>query len=110
MFTLNFYDFRPEKFLWVYYVPAALFTITSWSSQLLKDSNPDLTTLKKIMAIVTLFRFSFLLPPDSYPARTALLVTVFLCQERIEMFIILILIRTPIFNLDQIILVVNGYG
>jgi len=45
---------RPEKFLWVYYVPAALFTITSW--------------------------FSFLLPPTAYPARTALLVTVFLCQ------------------------------
>ena len=44
-----------------------------------------------MMAIVTLFRFSFLLPPDSYPARTALLVTVFLCQERIEMFPILML-------------------
>ena len=62
-----------------------------------------------MMAIVTLFRFSFLLPPDSYPARTALLVTVFLCQERIEMFLILDLILAQIFNLDQIILVVNGY-
>ena len=27
-------------------------------------------------------RFSFLLPPTSYPARTALLVTVFLCQVK----------------------------
>ena len=45
MFTLNFDDFRPEKFLWVYYVPAALFTITSWYSYLFKVSNTDLTTL-----------------------------------------------------------------
>ena len=45
---------RAEKYLWVYYLPTSLFTITSW--------------------------FSFLLPPTAYPARTALLVTVFLCQ------------------------------
>ena len=40
--------------MWVYYLPTSMFTITSW--------------------------FSFLLPPTSYPARTSLLVTIFLCQ------------------------------
>ena len=35
-------------------------------------------------------RFSFLLPPTSYPARTALLVTVFLCQVIIIPIIIII--------------------
>jgi hypothetical protein len=42
------------KYIWVYYLPTLMFTITSW--------------------------FSFLLPPTSYPARTSLLVTIFLCQ------------------------------
>jgi hypothetical protein len=45
---------RPGKYVWVYYLPTSLFTLTSW--------------------------FSFLLPPTSYPARTALLITIFLCQ------------------------------
>ena len=37
-------------------------------------------------------RFSFLLPPTSYPARTALLVTVFLCQVIIIIIFPLIVI------------------
>ena len=45
---------QPEKCLLVYFLPTSMFTITSW--------------------------FSFLLPPTSYPSRTSLLVTVFLCQ------------------------------
>ena len=45
---------QPEKCLLVYFLPTSMFTITSW--------------------------FSFLLPPTSYPARTSLLVTIFLCQ------------------------------
>ena len=43
-----------SKYLWVYYLPTSMFTVTSW--------------------------VSFLLPPTSYPSRTSLLVTVFLCQ------------------------------
>ena len=46
--------YKPEKCLLVYFLPTSMFTITSW--------------------------FSFLLPPTSYPARTSLLVTIFLCQ------------------------------
>ena len=42
------------KYIWVYYLPTSMFTVTSW--------------------------VSFLLPPTSYPSRTSLLVTVFLCQ------------------------------
>ena len=42
------------RYLWVYYLPTSMFTVTSW--------------------------VSFLLPPTSYPSRTSLLVTVFLCQ------------------------------
>ena len=42
------------RYMWVYYLPTSMFTVTSW--------------------------VSFLLPPTSYPARTSLLVTVFLCQ------------------------------
>ena len=38
----------------MYYLPTSMFTMTSW--------------------------VSYLLPPTSYPARTSLLVTVFLCQ------------------------------
>jgi len=45
---------QPMKSLLVYFLPTSMFTITSW--------------------------FSFLLPPTSYPARTSLLVTIFLCQ------------------------------
>ena len=45
---------RPDKYVLVYHLPAAIFSLTSW--------------------------FSFLLPPTAYPARTGLLVTVFLCQ------------------------------
>ena len=45
---------RYSKYLWVYYLPTSMFTVTSW--------------------------VSFILPPTSYPARTSLLVTVFLCQ------------------------------
>ena len=43
-----------SKYMWVYYLPTSMFTVTSW--------------------------VSFLLPPTSYPARTSLLVTIFLCQ------------------------------
>ena len=43
-----------SKYMWVYYLPTSMFTVTSW--------------------------VSFLLPPTSYPSRTSLLVTVFLCQ------------------------------
>ena len=42
------------KFIWVNYLPTSMFTVTSW--------------------------VSFLLPPTSYPSRTSLLVTLFLCQ------------------------------
>ena len=48
LFTLS------RKYIFVYYVPSSMFTVTSWVSHLL--------------------------PPTSYPARTSLLVTVFLCQ------------------------------
>ena len=43
-----------EKYILIYYLPSTIFTLTSW--------------------------VSFLLPPTCYPARTTLLVTVFLCQ------------------------------
>jgi len=43
------------KFSSIYYLPTTMFTLTSW--------------------------VSFLLPPTSYPARTAILVTIFLCQS-----------------------------
>ena len=43
-----------RKYIYVYFIPTTMFTFTSW--------------------------VSFLLPPTSYPARTSLLVTVFLCQ------------------------------
>ena len=42
-------------------MPTSMFTLTSW--------------------------FSFLLPPTSYPARTSLLVTIFLCQVLFSRFI-----------------------
>ena len=45
---------RFRKYLFVYFIPTTMFTLTSW--------------------------VSYLLPPTSYPARTSLLVTVFLCQ------------------------------
>ena len=45
------------KYIWVYYLPTTMFTLTSW--------------------------FSFLLPPTSYPARTSILVTIFLCQVNV---------------------------
>ena len=45
---------RYRKYLFVYFIPTTMFTVTSW--------------------------VSYLLPPTSYPARTSLLVTVFLCQ------------------------------
>ena len=45
---------RYDKYIFIYYIPTTMFTLTSW--------------------------VSFLLPPTSYPARTTLLVTVFLCQ------------------------------
>ena len=49
-------DFKGKykKYVYNYFVPTTMFTITSW--------------------------FSYLLPPTSYPARTSLLVTIFLCQ------------------------------
>ena len=43
-----------RKFIFIYFVPTTMFTMTSWVSHLL--------------------------PPTSYPARTSLLITVFLCQ------------------------------
>ena len=45
---------RYSKYIFIYFVPTTMFTFTSW--------------------------VSFLIPPTSYPARTTLLVTVFLCQ------------------------------
>ena len=45
---------RYWKYLFIYFMPTTMFTMTSWVSHLL--------------------------PPTSYPARTSLLVTVFLCQ------------------------------
>ena len=45
---------RYKKYIFIYFIPTTMFTITSW--------------------------VSYLLPPTSYPARTSLLVTVFLCQ------------------------------
>ena len=45
---------RYDKYIYIYYIPTTMFTLTSW--------------------------VSFLLPPTCYPARTTLLVTVFLCQ------------------------------
>ena len=43
-----------RKYIFLYFIPTAIFTATSWVSHLL--------------------------PPTSYPARTSLLVTTFLCQ------------------------------
>ena len=43
-----------KQYIYNYFVPTTMFTMTSW--------------------------VSYLLPPTSYPARTSLLVTVFLCQ------------------------------
>ena len=43
-----------KQYIYNYFVPTTMFTLTSW--------------------------VSYLLPPTSYPARTSLLVTVFLCQ------------------------------
>jgi hypothetical protein len=43
-----------DKYIYIYYIPTTMFTLTSW--------------------------VSFMLPPTCYPARTTLLVTVFLCQ------------------------------
>ena len=48
------FDTLYMRYMWIYYLPTSMFTVTSW--------------------------VSFLLPPTSYPARTSLLVTVFLCQ------------------------------
>ena len=45
---------RYRKYIFIYFIPTSMFTLTSW--------------------------VSYLLPPTSYPARTSLLVTVFLCQ------------------------------
>ena len=45
---------KADKAILVYFLPTSMFTVTSW--------------------------FSFLIPPTSYPARTSLLVTIFLCQ------------------------------
>ena len=45
---------RYKKYIFVYFIPTIMFTFTSW--------------------------VSYLLPPTSYPARTSLLITVFLCQ------------------------------
>ena len=45
---------RYDKYIYIYYIPTTMFTLTSW--------------------------VSFMLPPTCYPARTTLLVTVFLCQ------------------------------
>ena len=42
------------NFMFTYFIPTFLFTVTSW--------------------------VSFILPPTNYPSRTSLLVTVFLCQ------------------------------
>ena len=42
------------QYIYNYFLPTTMFTVTSW--------------------------FSYLLPPASYPARTSLLVTIFLCQ------------------------------
>ena len=43
-----------SKYIYIYFIPTSMFTATSWVSHLL--------------------------PPTSYPARTSLLVTTFLCQ------------------------------
>ena len=43
-----------KQYVYNYFIPTTMFTLTSW--------------------------VSYLLPPTSYPARTSLLVTVFLCQ------------------------------
>ena len=43
-----------RKYIFLYFIPTAIFTATSWVSHLL--------------------------PPTSYPARTSLLVSMFLCQ------------------------------
>ena len=48
------FEGRSKQYLFNYFVPTTMFTVTSW--------------------------FSYLLPPTSYPARTSLLVTIFLCQ------------------------------
>ena len=60
--TIYIRDFRlvrnPSKYTSIYYLPTSMFTLTSW--------------------------VSFLLPPTCYPARTSLLVTVFLCQVPIR--------------------------
>ena len=48
------FEGKSEQYIFNYFVPTTMFTVTSW--------------------------FSYLLPPTSYPARTSLLVTIFLCQ------------------------------
>ena len=48
------FEGRSKQYIYNYFVPTTMFTVTSW--------------------------FSYLLPPTSYPARTSLLVTIFLCQ------------------------------
>ena len=48
------FEGRSKQYIFNYFVPTTMFTVTSW--------------------------FSYLLPPTSYPARTSLLVTIFLCQ------------------------------
>ena len=53
---INF-EGRTKQYIFNYFVPTTMFTLTSW--------------------------FSYLLPPTSYPARTALIVTIFLCQSGI---------------------------
>ena len=53
---INF-EGRAKQYVFNYFIPTMMFTVTSW--------------------------FSYLLPPTSYPARTALLVTIFLCQTGI---------------------------
>ena len=51
------FEGRSKQYMFNYFVPTTMFTMTSW--------------------------FSYLLPPTSYPARTSLLVTIFLCQTGI---------------------------
>ena len=61
-----------------------MFTLTSWvivstiTEQYIRfDDEPDSTALSSSWSR---HKVSFLLPPTSYPARTAILVTIFLCQ------------------------------
>ena len=51
------FEGRSKQYMFNYFVPTTMFTVTSW--------------------------FSYLLPPTSYPSRTSLLVTIFLCQTGI---------------------------